>query len=177
MKSIKKIVWITISVIALAATTACSTTDKINLNSQEVAGAASKIADFDLPDGYTADFTASLMGYSIAAFNPGDGNSHLYLIQSENEADGEKLAEMLEQLAPGTTDSQPEMTILESRTVTLRGEEAKLLISEGFNHENVNYRQATAAFHGKGGPALLVLSEPVNQWNPETLESLLTSIR
>ena len=177
MNTINKILCLTISAIALVSMTACGTTGNINMDVEKVAETASQIADFDLPEGYSADFTASLMGYSIAAYNPGDGHSHMYLIQSENEADSEKLTEMLEQLAPGTTDSQSEMTILETRMVNLRGEEAQLLVTEAVNHENITYRQATAAFQGKGGPALLVLSEPVSRWNPETLETLLASVR
>ena len=177
MNTINKILCLTISAIALVSMTACGTTGNINLDAEKVADAAAQIADFDLPDGYSADFTASLMGYSIAAYNPGDGHSHMYLIQSENEADSEKLTEMLEQLVPGTTDSHPEMTILETRTVNLRDEKVKLLISEGLNHENVTYRQAMAVFQGKGGPALLAFSEPVSRWNPETLETLLASVQ
>jgi len=177
MKSISNILWKIASAIALVSMTACGTAGNLNTDAQKVAQTASQIADFDLPEGYSADFTASLMGYSIAAYNPGDGHSHLYLIQSENEADSEKLAEMLEQLAPGTTDSQSEMTILETRTVSVRGEEAQLLVTEAVNHEKVTYRQAMVAFQGKGGPALLAFSEPVSRWDPQTLENLLASVR
>ena len=45
--------------------------------------AAAEIADFDLPAGYYADFSTTLMGYEVAAYTRGDGPSHIYLIQSD----------------------------------------------------------------------------------------------
>jgi len=35
----------------------------------------------------------------------------------------------------------------------------------------------TAAFQGKGGPALLVISEPITRWSQETVETFIASIR
>jgi hypothetical protein len=35
----------------------------------------------------------------------------------------------------------------------------------------------TAAFQGKGGLALLVISEPVTRWSQETVEPFIASIR
>ncbi|MDD5467574.1 MAG: hypothetical protein PHS96_07190 [Anaerolineales bacterium] len=141
-----------------------------------VTQAASRIADFDLPAGYNAEFSASLSGYTAASFRPDNGNSHLYLIQSEKGADGEKLTQMLAQLAPGSTDPQTRMTVIETRPITVRGQEATLIISEGVNSEGETYRQVTVAFQGKGGPALLVLSEPVESWNQESVDAFLASI-
>ncbi len=141
-----------------------------------VTQAASRIADFDPPTGYYADFSANLMGYTAAAYNPGDGHSHLYLIQSEKDADGEKLAQMLEELGPGASDPQTRITVIETRPVTVRGQETTLVISEGVNSDGETYRQVTVAFQGKGGPALLMLSEPVTRWNQETVDAFIASI-
>ena len=141
-----------------------------------VAQTASRIADFDLPAGYSAEFSASLMGYTAASFRPDDGHGHLYLIQSEKEADGEKLEQILEELVPGASDPQTRMTVIETRPVTVRGQETNLVISEGVNSDGEAYRQATVAFQGKGGPALLVLSEPVESWNQESVDAFIASI-
>ncbi len=155
---------------------ACTPTATINVNPEQVPNAASDIADFDLPAGYAPEFTASLLGYTVAAYNPGDGHSHLYLIQSEKESDGENLAQMLEELAPGSNDPSTHMTVVETRQVTVRGQEAPLVISEGVNSENETYRQVMAAFQGKGGPDLLVLSEPVTRWDQTAVDAFLASI-
>jgi hypothetical protein len=149
----------------------------VNNRPGQVDRAAASIADLDLPAGYRADFSATVAGYTIAAFNPGDDHSHLYLIQSQDEADGEKLAEMLAELAPGTSDTETRTTIVETRAVRVRDQDTTLVISEGENSEGDAYRQALVAFQGKGGPALLVFSEPVTRWSPSTVDALLASIR
>lgn len=167
---------ILIVLVLLAGLSACAPGDSINTESEKVASAAAEIVDFDLPAGYTAEFTARLMGYTVAAFNPGDGRSHLYLIQSTDEADGETLESILDEVVPGASDPQTRLTVIETRPVTVRGQETTLVISEGTNGEGDSYRQAAVAFQGEGGPALLVFSEPTSRWDQATIDVLLASI-
>ena len=144
-------------------------------DAKEVADVAAQIADFDLPPGYTADFSAVVADYSVAAYTPGDGHSHLYLIQSTREADGEALADGLSKLAPGSGGER--MTVVENLPVTVRGQHVTAVISEGLNSENIRYRQIMVAFAGKGGPALLALSAPENSWNETLVTDFLASLR
>ena len=169
-----KIILLAVLIVLL---TGCSAGVAVDTEAETVFETASKIAEIDLPSGYSADFSAHMLGYTAAAFNPGDGHSHLYLIQSEKESDGEKLASILNQIAPGTYDPQTRMTVIETRPVTVREQEGTLSISEGVTSEGESYRQAVVAFHGKGGPALVVLSEPVTRWNQETVDAFIASIR
>lgn len=171
----KKSLLTMIAAILLAGLFACAPQVSINGNPDDVSSVASAIADFELPSGYAPEFTASLLGYTTAAYNPGDGHSHLYLIQSENEADSEKLAQMLESMAPGSGDNR--MTVIENRPVTVREQEVTLVISDGVNHDGDAYRQATVAFQGKGGPALLVISEPTDRWNQSVVDAFIASIK
>ena len=172
----KQTLFLTIGTLLLAALSACVPEVTLNSNPEDVSSAASTIADFEPPAGYTSDFTASLLGYTVAAYNPGDGHSHLYLIQSEKEADGEKLAQMLADLVPGSSDPNTRLTVVENRTATVRGQEVTLVISDGINSERESYRQITAAFEGKGGPALLVLSEPIERWDQSAIDAFIASI-
>ncbi len=157
--------------------TACTGVPVVNLEEKKVTEAATEITDFNLPDGYAADFSANLFGYTLAVFNSGDDHSHLYLIQSENESDWEKLAGMLDQLAPGSSDARTHMTIIGNKPISIRGEETALILSEGINSDGEGYRQATAAFQGLGGPAMVVISAPVNHWNQEKVDTLLNSLQ
>lgn len=116
------------------------------------------------------------MGYTAASFCPDNGNRYLYLIQSEKDSDGEKLAQMLEELVPGESNPQTHMPVIETCYVIVRGQEKALVMSEGINSEGKSYRQVTVAFQGKGGPALLVLSEPVESWNQGSLDAFIASI-
>ena len=172
-----KILLIALATVLLASASACTPGVAINSDSDKISKAASDIADFDLPSGYASEFTAQLGNYTAVAYNPGDGHSHLYLIQSEKETDSEKLAQMLTDLVPGSSDPNTRMTVIENRAVTIRGQAATVVVSEGINHEADTYRQITVAFQGKGGPALLVLSEPIERWNQSTVDDLLASIQ
>jgi hypothetical protein len=176
MKQITPMSLIIVSTIILAVLTACGTVEATN-DSQHVIKLASKIADFDPPQGYTAEFSAELAGYTLAAYKGTTGPSHLYVIQSENEADGEELTSMLTQMAPGSSDPNTRLTVIENRPVIIRGQESTLVISDGTNHEGEPYRQATVAFQGKGGPAMLVLSETAELWDQDAVDAFLQSIR
>lgn len=167
---------ITLAAILLAILSACGTVEATN-DPEHVTKLASKIADFDLPEGYTSEFSAEMAGYTLAAYKGASGPSHLYLIQSEKEADGKELENMLTQLVPGSSDPNTRMTVIENRPVRVREQEVTLVISDGVNHEGNPYRQATVAFQGKGGPALLVLSETIDHWNNEMIDALLASIQ
>jgi len=134
------------------------------------------IAEFDLPAGYIYDFDTSVLGYTVEAYKGQNGPSHLYLIQSEKQSDGNELAKMLSQLAPGSSNLDTRITVIETHTAKLRGQDATVVISEGINSENVRYRQITVAFEGNGGPALLVFSESVDAWDQEVVDAFLESI-
>lgn len=146
-------------------------------DANQTADIAADIADFDLPAGYTADFSAAMSGYSVVAYSPGDGQSHLYLIQSSQDADGDVLEKSLTNLVPGASDGKARMTVIENRQVTVRGQAVTAVISDGINSENNRYRQMMVVFEGKGGPALLALSTPVNAWDETVVDTLLASIR
>lgn len=160
----------TLLVVLLAA---CSPEKK---SAEIVTEAAAQIADFDLPAGYEPDFTIHMLGYSLVSYTPGDNHSHLYLIQSEKELDGEKLAEMLTQSTPGDSDWQTRMTVVDTRTATVRGQDVTLVFSKGVDSQGEIYAQVMAPFKGKGGPALLVLSEPIARWKMENVDAFLASI-
>ena len=68
------------------------------------------------------------------------------------------------------------MVVIETRSVIVRGQEASLAISEGVSGEGETYRQATLAFQGEGGPALLTLSEPTSRWDQEMVDAFIASI-
>lgn len=146
-------------------------------DTNQTADIAADIADFDLPAGYTADFSAAMSGYSAVAYSPGDGRSHLYLIQSSQDDDGAALEKSLTTLVPGASDANTRTTVIENRPVTVRGQAVTAVISDGINSENEHYRQIMVVFQGKGGPALLALSTPVNTWDETLVDTFLASIR
>lgn len=171
-----KLLFTTLAIGLLALLSACGTVELTN-DSQHAAKLASKIADFDVPEGYVSEFSAEMSGYTLATYKGTTDPSHLYLIQSEKEADGAELERMLTELAPGSSNPDTRMTVVENRPVSVRGQDVTMIISDGTNHEGAAYRQATVAFEGKGGPALIVLSESLELWNDEVVAAFLASIQ
>jgi hypothetical protein len=162
--------------VLLSGITACTASEIFNMSANQVIERAAEIVDFDLPPGYSPDFSAQLMGYTVVSFRPPSQGSHLFLIQSNGEADIDQLAGMLEQLVPGETDPRARTTVSETRPINVRGQETTLVITEGINSNSETYRQAMVPFEGKGGPALLVLSAPFTSWDQEKVDSFITSI-
>ena len=174
MKITTKFLLVSISILLAASLSACK---NITLNNDDTDKAAASIVDFDLPNGFTPDFTASLMGYTMVSYTPGDDSSHLYLIQSEKATNDRELEEGLTKMVPNAYDSYSRMTVIDNPVVNVRGQEVTAVISDGVNSENETYRQVMVGFQGKGGPALLVYSVPLDNWDQEFVMQLLASIQ
>jgi len=155
---------------------ACGVNINLNTGQDKVTAIAAEIADFELPAGYSPEFTASFDVYTLVSYAPGKGSTHLYLVQSQDAADTEKLLQAMKDIIPGEYDPEAGMTVIETRPISVRGEQTILILSEGANGDGESYRQAMVAFKGNSGPALLVFSTPVAAWNLETLEALIASI-
>lgn len=141
-----------------------------------VAKTAEKIADFTLPPGYEPEYGLHALGYTAVSYHD-DEAGHLYLVQSESEADGTALQEALDEMVPGYQDEERELEVVEQWSFTLRGQEVLVTISEGMGWEDEMMRQATAVFRGKAGPTLLILREPSNRWDEAAVQAFLTSIQ
>jgi hypothetical protein len=145
-------------------------------NAGQVDTLAGEITEFDLPAGYYADFSSEIMGYTVVVYTRGVDASHIYLIQSENEVDGEIISNVLDELIFDTGDPHTEVGVVETRTIRVRGQETNLIISDLLNSEGLAYRQALVTFQGRGGPAMLVFSESIENWDMATVDALLASI-
>ena len=86
------------------------------------------------------------------------------------------MAQALDELVVGSGDPQTRMTVVENRPVMVRGQETTLVISDAVNSEGLSYRQATVGFPGNGGPALLVFSETLENWDQAVVDALISSI-
>ncbi|MCB9418905.1 MAG: hypothetical protein H6667_03830 [Ardenticatenaceae bacterium] len=134
------------------------------------------IADFTPPSDYEPDFGLHTMGYTAVAYKNGS-IGHLYLAQSEMEADGDALQQALGEMVPGYRYEEENLTVVEQRQVSIRNQAVTVTISEGMGWDNELLRQATAVFQGKAGPALLILQQPISQWDDAAVDAFLTSVR
>jgi hypothetical protein len=149
-------------------------------SASEVADIGSGIADYTLPEGYTHQFAMSFLGFSLVAYTPADEHSHLMLMQFPATTRIDQL-EMERQMRQATRDRgrnwDVDMHVVERRQATIRGQEVTLTVSEGVNGDGEDYRAVTGIFQGKRGPTLLAMSAPVSQWDNETVDAFIASIR
>jgi hypothetical protein len=146
----------------------------------EVADIASGIAEYTLPPGYDEEFGMRFLGFSLVAYATADEHSHLMLMQFPPTTRIDQI-EMERQLREATRDRSrfwdTDMRTIERRQVAIRGQEVTLTVSEGTNHEGDVYRAISGVFQGKGGPTLLVMSEPRSQWDEAAVSAFIASIR
>ncbi len=157
--------------------TACGVQAAFNANAEDVAGAAAEIAEFDVPVGFAPEYVAEIQGYTVISYRPDEGDGHLYLLQAQDTTDADSLEDALTDMVPGQKDVRGRMTVLETRSLTVREKPATLVVSKGTNGDGESYVQATLLFEGKTGPALLAYSEPSATWDLTRVESLVGSIR
>lgn len=171
-----------LSVLSASCTTNADTvTDPFTTDADKVTRVAATIADFTPPPGYAPEYAAQLAGYTLVAYNLGDGHSHLTLLQAPPDVtvDQDSLMRQLREMEPQprTHNRPPEMTVVGESPLNVRGQSVTFVIAEGVNSDNQTYRQMLGLFEGKGGLTLLAISEPVTRWDQATVESFITSIR
>jgi hypothetical protein len=156
---------------------ACDEAFSLSNGSENVGNLVATIADFDLLAGYAPEFSTTVMGYQTTAYARGNGPGHIYLIQFNDPADADKLEQALDQIVIGSGDPYTHLTVIETSLVVVRGREITLVISEAISSEGLACRQAVVGFQGNGGPALLVFSESLENWDEATLTNLIASIQ
>lgn len=134
---------------------------------QEAARLGSEIADFEVPEGFGSPYSIHFEDVTIVAYKSQNEQSHLLLVQFP-EGTSIKVEEMLKEIEAGSGDPHSlwyntETTIIEQETVTIRGQECTLNISEGTSRDGVEFRMATAKFVGRGGPSLVMIAGPMDE--------------
>ncbi len=146
----------------------------------KVAATAAKIAEFTLPSGYGPEAAVEIAGYQFVSYAPGDGHSHIMLIQVPKGAlaDQATLEQYLQQATPSrNSDRRIRSTVVGQTQATVRGQKVTLVLSEGTNSDGQPYRTLTGVFQGRGGPALLSIESPASTWNQDTVNAFVASIR
>jgi hypothetical protein len=120
-----------------------------------------------------------LLGYQLVSLEGPTSSCHIYLVQAPKDtqvdmADLQKQARTME--GSRNTDKISGVQIVETRTATLRGQEVPVAVGEGVNSEQQPYREVTALFEGRGGPALVSISSPVDEWDWSLVDEFLASI-
>ncbi len=173
---IRTVIVVAMLVVCLGGLAGCS----IRSDAQHVNTAAAKIAEFSLPAGYASEATAEVGGYLYVSYAPGDGHSHIILVQAPQNADVDQatLEKYIQQAGQNRGyNRQTRTQVVGQKQATVRGQTITFVINEGTNSDGQAYRSMTGSFQGKGGAALLSIESPIGSWNQAAVDQFIASIR
>lgn len=141
----------------------------------------SEIADFEVPEGFGAPYSVHFGDVTLIGYQSPSERSHLVLAQFPHGT-SINVDEMLRIIRDGSNDPNSiwhniDMELVEQKPVNIRGEECTLNISEGTSSDGVEFRMATAKFEGRGGPSLVMIAGPIDEWDEEMVEVFIESIQ
>ena len=151
-----------------------------SVDSESAVQVGSEIAGFEVPEGFGSPEGIHIGDLTLITYKSQDGESNLLLAQFP-AGTSINIDEMYSQLKEENSIIDHflfdlEMTPVEQRQVYIRGQETTLSISDGDSLEHGTYRIAAVTFEGRGGPALVVIGFPINEWDDEIVENFISSI-
>ena len=146
-------------------------------NPNRVDAVVHRIADFDLPPGYQTDYVLDVGDYTFAAYKSRDEQSHLAFVEVPAGIIPDD--EVIEGHVYGgwSRDSQRRATVLSTEERIVRDHPATLTISERVNGEGQLYRSAYLVFEGRDGTAVMVINQPVTEWDADAVDTFIASIQ
>lgn len=141
----------------------------------------SEIADFEVPAGFGNPSGIHFGDGVLISYKSADEKYHLLLAQFPQRI-SINLDEMLRIIRDGSNDPgsiwyKTQMKLIDQYSVIIRGGKCTFNISDGINRDGVEFRMATAKFDGRGGPALVMIVGPGEDWNGEMVEAFVGSIK
>jgi hypothetical protein len=141
----------------------------------------SEIADFEVPEGFASPYGIHIGDMTLVGYKSSSEKSLLLLAQFP-KGTSLNVDEMLRRVEEGSGDPnstwyKTETTVVEQKAVTIRGKECNLSISGGISSDGVEFRMATAKFDGRGGPSLVMIAGPIDEWDIEMVENFISSIK
>ena len=150
-------------------------------NPPEVARVGGEIADFEIPTGFGSPYGMHFGDITMVGYASQSKNSHILLTQfpEGTSVNTNEVLKLISQYSndPNSRWADTQTEVIEEKPVTIRGQESTLTISEGTSSDGITYRTAVANFPGRGGPSLVMIAGPVDEWDIETVEAFIASIQ
>ena len=147
------------------------------------AKAAHTIADYELPAGYKEQAAMEIFGYTMVMIGTDSmsypsGKPLIMLAQFQIGATDQK--QMEEQIRKSfeqqSGQQSSNMKVVDTKTVTIRGQEVQVITYEGTDENGNAVRQLITTFPGKGGTAMLMIMGDPEHWNQEEIDAFVASI-
>lgn len=145
----------------------------------KVADLAHSISDYDLPSGYREQIGMNILNSSFVIIGGSPSRPMIMLMQfpaGEQVDQATMEIQMQQAMQQSRRQQNQQLIVVGHRTVSIRGQEVDLTISEG-RSSNSAYRQETGIFQGKGGPTMLMIIAPSVSWDQGIVDSFLASMR
>lgn len=147
----------------------------------EVANMLSEVAVITLPDGFGSPYGIHIADITSVGFASQSKNTHILITQfpQGTVVDTEEMLKLISNYStnPDNRWDTSNTRVIEGKPVTIRGQDTYLEISEGTSSDGTTYRVATATFQGKGGPCLLMIASPLDEWDIEMVDTFIASIQ
>ncbi|HEX9117072.1 MAG TPA: hypothetical protein VGA61_13475 [Anaerolineae bacterium] len=146
----------------------------------QVANVAHTIVDYQLPEGWQAQFGMNIAGVAMAGFRTNDSQGYAMLMKFPAALAGNESAmenqfnQSMQRQNPG---APRQMQTVGRQTVTIRGQSVQLTVSEGTNGKGVPFHALTGFFQSDSGPVLLSVGGPKATWNEQQVMAFIASIR
>ncbi len=148
------------------------------------AQAAHAIADYELPPGYQEQVAMDLFVYTMVMISPQSPGTPapldkplIMLAQFKTGADQQQMEQQIRQSFEQQSGQKGyTMKVVESKKMTIRGQEVEVITYEGTNENGTAMRQLITVFPGKGGTAMLMIMGDPEHWNQEEIDTFVASI-
>jgi hypothetical protein len=143
-----------------------------------------RIADFDLPAGYELKGGMDLFVYRLLVIAPtGDANDGMFIMlfqfdQLGTEEEREQIEQQMRQsFQQQSGQTEVDWDVVETRTITIRGEETEVTVSRGSDESGVVFRQWMAVFPAKSGTGMVMIQGLEREFDDQVAEDFLESLR
>ena len=149
---------------------------------QAAAETAHSIADYELPAGYQEEFAMNILTTSMVFMSSRSSDSYslaptIMLAQFRTMGNEEQAKEQMRQSFEQQMGRRNVvMKLVETKKMTIRGEETEVAFYEGTDGAGTAMRQVITTFPGKDGIAMLMISGVAEYWDEEEINAFIESI-
>jgi len=143
---------------------------------------ASSIADYSLPSGYK-QMALDMMIYKYVMLTPDpkgytDGPFIMLMAYPVNSnMNDEQMQQQMQRAFAQQGGKYAAMEVVDTKTLSIRGKDAKVTIMEGKTSDGTTMRQWLTIFTGKSGPVMLMIHGDTSTWDDKLVNDFVASIK
>jgi hypothetical protein len=147
----------------------------------QVREVATGMVDYELPPGLSEQFGMSFFGlFDMVSFSD-EANKLVIMMMQFSKSAGVNQAQMEQQMEEQMQQrlgrQNLDLQTVDTIETTIRDQAVTLTVREGSDEEGESMRQLSGVFTGKGGPVLLMVMAPQENWNQESIDAFIASLR